>query len=227
MTISVCEDLRGQFGAVRDQGARPTCLAFATSDAHAGMRDGWDPLSCEYVFYHAQKRRGRSPNKGAFLEDMLATLQEDGQPQESGWPYLPVLPSDLNSYRPPSAVGDLYGRTSEQPSGDVDRICSALDMKRPAIVLTKLTMAFYRPSSEGLIEHSDGDKVFPAPRHAVVAVGHGSLSRHRVVLVRNSWGSGWGLSGYGWLTEQYLSENMYGLALLQEACDVPARAAAA
>src|SRR5258708_38222177 len=55
--IKIAKDLRSMFGPVRDQGQRPTCLAFAASDLHAAVRGAWAPLSCEYIFYHAQKAR--------------------------------------------------------------------------------------------------------------------------------------------------------------------------
>jgi len=101
MAIDILCDLRHRFGPARDQGARPTCLAFAVSDAHAVLREPWTALSCEFAFYHAQRRARRPPTAGARLVEMLATLKEDGQPVESDWPYLVSLPSDLNSYRPP------------------------------------------------------------------------------------------------------------------------------
>ncbi|MEM7778526.1 MAG: C1 family peptidase [Pseudomonadota bacterium] len=227
MSVVVSVDLRGQFGPVRDQGARPTCLAFAASDAHAGLREGWDPLSCEYVFYHAQQRSGRSPTKGAFLNDVLAALAHEGQPEEQGWPYLPALPNDLSLYGPPTAVGTLFGRDGEQPKQDLDLIRGALDNKRPAIVLSTLTRQFFRPPNGGVVVHDDQDQVFPAPRHAIIAVGYGNYLGQPVILIRNSWGASWGLAGHIWLTEDYLSRHMYGLAFLKEACDVPNRAVAA
>jgi hypothetical protein len=67
-------------------------MAFAASDAHAGLRLGWTPLSCEFAFYHAQRRARRSPSEGALLSSILDTLREDGQPEEEGWPYLPATP---------------------------------------------------------------------------------------------------------------------------------------
>ena len=42
--ITVSVDLRALFGPARDQGPRPTCLAFAASDAHAALAMGWAPL---------------------------------------------------------------------------------------------------------------------------------------------------------------------------------------
>ena len=35
-----------------------------------------------------------------------------------------------------------------------------------------------------------------APNHAVVVVGYGTQSGQNFWLVRNSWGTGWGESGY-------------------------------
>jgi hypothetical protein len=91
--LSIETDLRPLFGPARDQGERPTCLAFAASDAHAGLRADWVPLSCEFAFYHAQRRSNSSPLQGATLESILEALRHDGQPAEAGWPYLTDLPS--------------------------------------------------------------------------------------------------------------------------------------
>lgn len=227
MNVSILVDLRSQFGPVRDQGARPTCLAFAASDAHAALRGSRDALSCEYAFYHAQKRTGRSPEQGAFLTDMLASLRDTGQPVESGWPYLKKLPTDMATYHPPHPVGRVFARNGDQARKDVDRICAELNDGQPAIVLSVLTRSFFRPQPTGLIDNIQHDEVFPVPRHAVVAVGHGLIEQQRAVLIRNSWGPSWGLQGYGWLTENYLKRHMYDLAVLMEDLHVSDNSAAA
>lgn len=226
MTISTVVDLRDRLGPVRDQGARPTCLAFAASDAHAALRQGWTPLSCEYVFYHAQRRGNRTPDVGAYLDDMLAALREKGQPAETGWPYLAMTPADPVAYQPPGAVGDLYGREADQPARDVDLICHALEGGRPVIVLSVLTRSFFVPPADRVIDVVANDAVFPVPRHALVAVGYGRNSAGRAVLVRNSWGPTWGDHGHAWLTERWLAAHMYDLACLTEECDVPRSSAA-
>lgn len=61
--IVAIKDLRSAFGPGRNQGARPTCLAFAASDTHAALRADWSPLSCEFAFYHAQRRAGLPPKR--------------------------------------------------------------------------------------------------------------------------------------------------------------------
>src|SRR5215218_6782081 len=102
MTVTIEKDLQATFGPARNQHSRPTCLAFAVSDAHASLRDGWTPLSCEFAFFHAQRRSSRHLTTGATLSGMITTVKEDGQPIESDWSYSPHLPNDLTSWRPPS-----------------------------------------------------------------------------------------------------------------------------
>lgn len=101
--VTIFRDLRPDLGEARNQGPRPTCLAFAVSDTHAALRSGWSPLSCEFVFYQAQRRAGRTPDNGATLSAMLATLREEGQPEEIGWPYLAETPTDSTLWSPPDA----------------------------------------------------------------------------------------------------------------------------
>lgn len=220
-------DLRSLFGPSRNQGSRPTCLAFAASDAHAALRGRWTPLSCEYAFYHAQRRANRAPSDGALLSSMLDALRIDGQPAESGWPYLATTPIVAASWSPPDAVGPLFGRAGGKFSPTIEDIIAELDRGRPVITLTMLSRSFYRPSPQAVIHPENGEAPEPARRHAVVAVGHGRVGSHRAILARNSWGPQWGDHGYGWLTETFLGPRIFAAAVLTEEVDVSARSAAA
>lgn len=225
--IVVLKDLRALFGEARNQGPRPTCLAFASSDAHAAVRPGWTPLSCEFAFYRAQRRVGRLSSQGALLSGMLEALRKDGQPEEAGWPYQTATPTDVASWTPPDNVGPLFGRASETRPPLLDKVIQALDADSPSILLLTLSRAFYVPSADAVIHPAAGEGPDLARRHAVVAAAHGTIDGERAVLVRNSWGLKWGTGGYGWLTDTFLAPRLFAAATLTENVDVSASPAAA
>ena len=77
--IEVEADLRAHWTGVRDQGARPTCLACAASDAHAHAHALAHPLSVEYVFFKAaQQMPGKATPSGLTLDATAAALRADG-----------------------------------------------------------------------------------------------------------------------------------------------------
>ena len=225
--IAVSVDLRPMFGPARNQGPRPTCLAFAASDTHAALRSSWSPLSCEYAFYKAQRRAGRPPNKGALLSSMLDTLREDGQPHEGGWPYLAATPVDITSWAPPTEVGSLFGRNGKNFNPSLDDVIVELDQGRPLIILLMLSRSFFGPSPHAVVDQTPGEAPEPGRRHAVVALGHGTVDKQRAILIRNSWGPRWGNDGHGWLTEPFLNPRLFAAAKLMEEVDVSASSAAA
>ena len=225
--IEVTTDLRPLFGAARDQGARPTCMVFAASDAHAGLRDGWAPLSCEFAFFHAQRRAARSPAQGALLSAMLDALRGDGQPEEQGWPYLEAVPDDHSLWSPPAVVGDRYGRDGHPGTKDLASIIALLDQGRPVVILTMLSRSFFMPTGDGVVDPANDEKPEPSQRHAVIAVGHGKVDGVTALLVRNSWGAGWGFGGHAWLTERFLAQRLFATANLMEEVDVSSSTLAA
>jgi acyl-coenzyme A thioesterase PaaI-like protein len=225
--IAVTVDLRSMLGPVRDQGSRPTCLAFAASDAHAGLRPGWAPLSCEFAFHHAQRRAARLPSQGALLSATLETLREDGQPEEAGWPYLAKLPADTASWVPPPTVGEVFARDGETTSATVSAAVKELDEGHPLILLLQLSASFFRPGPDGVVDPAPGEVPEQERRHAVIAVGHGEVDGQAAILVRNSWGGRWAAGGYAWLTEAFVGPRLFAAAKLTEEVDVLGSSAAA
>ena len=82
-------------------------------------------------------------------------------------------------------------------------IVNLLDQGRPTLLILRISSQFHRPPTSHLITVVSGD--VDTGMHAVVAVGYGSNEKSAVVLLRNSWGPGWGDEGHIWATEEYLT----------------------
>lgn len=206
MSVAIVKDLRAQFGPARDQDPRPTCMAFAGSDAHAGARPGWEPLSVEWAYFHALKRDGTKPHEGVSLSTMLATLRSDGQPVESAWPYIATMFTDLSAYAPPRSTPPLFRRESAPARATIDGLIAELDQDRPVLFTMSLSRSFFFAQADGVVSASE--PLEPQRVHALVAVGHGLLGGDRFILIRNSWGQGWALDGHAWLDVAYLQPRL-------------------
>jgi hypothetical protein len=210
--ITIVKDLRPALGSCRDQGSRPTCIAFAASDAHAaGRHSPFVPLSVEYLFYHAVHRATHpDPNRGVSLRNIAEALMSDGQPLDSDWPYLPTLPSPISLWTPPHPVVSF--RTSLAMAGDTpSHIIDSINNDKAVLVCLTLSEAFYRPDKNAIIERVSQDP--DTGHHAVVALGHGTYLGERMILVRNSWGPSWGGEGHGWLYEDYIETRISTLSI--------------
>lgn len=214
MSVSVQIDLRAKFGPARDQKRRPTCIAFAASDAHAAQRmNPYQPLSVEYAFYHASlKRTAFDPRSGVGMSDILAAVENDGQPEENGWPYLDQLPTDIAQYKPPADVGPVYRRGSQYQAGSAVILTMLSDDRAPLIAMNISSEFFLAKAQEVLRAPTSSPAV---NRHALVVVGVGEEQNEQALLVRNSWGTGWADQGYAWISRGYLEPRLISVGVMK------------
>jgi hypothetical protein len=183
----------------RDQGQRPTCIAFALTEVELVAAPGLTALSPEYLYHSAALQTlGWIPNAGVPLGAALVAAAA-GQPAEDDFPYQPVEPTPPLSPLPTSL--STYGIPIRYFSIDIDHIVQLLRSGMPVGLGLQLSDSFYRPW-QGIVAFEP--LIRPGVLHAVTAVGLGWSGGEAHFLARNSWGAGWGVSGNAWLSAKYI-----------------------
>ena len=207
MSVAIRVDLRPSLGPVRDQGARPTCLAHATTTAHEHARGSTWALSPEYLHYFASGEG--SSSEGVDFSNISRALLDPGQPAETDCPY------HLNDPPPgwaPAANLPLYRRQSTSSEQGPDEVEALLVAGHAPVLGIATTDAFYLPATPLVISSTGPVRGL----HAVVAVGIGMTYTARCFLIRNSWGRTWADAGHAWVDDAFIVQHLHEVLVLTD-----------
>lgn len=201
-------DLRPLVGPdILDQGFRPTCVTFASSAAHEALGNPVEHLAPEALWWQATEA-GHTSQHGMVLDNIDPTLRGYGQPALMAWPYDPHLGAGTEN-PPPTLTQPPWRRAGLQNlplrhDGVEDPLEDELARDRPVILVLEVTDEFHLPGSDGIVAVPDL-RTSAGGYHAVTCVGAAThATRGRLLLIKNSWGTDWGLGGYCWLPLDYL-----------------------
>jgi hypothetical protein len=204
-------DLRHRLpNPVPSQGPRPLCVPFAVGANHEARRsqdgDRVEALSPESLWRRCTQLGLTGPD-GVLLVDVADALTAVGQPSLALWPY--NLQLGPGTEEPPAAVGPepwLTARFEELDlahDGVEDDLEARVAGGSAVVLVIELTDELDQPGPNGQIDLPN----LRAPAgdyHAVVVVGAATRNNDRYLMIRNSWGEGWGAGGYAWLPVAYL-----------------------
>ena len=162
---------------------------------------------------------------GAFLRTTMGALALFGTPPEEYWPY---VTADFDK-EPPAfcyAFAQSFQALSYyrlDPPGTtradlLTRIKTNLAAGLPSMFGFTVYSSISQAGTTGKIPYpTRGDKI--AGGHAIMAVGYddamkikntnaGAVETKGALLIRNSWGIGWGAAGYGWLPYEYVLKGL-------------------
>lgn len=187
-------------------------MACAASDAHTNAHRLSTPLSVEYLFWHAaQFMSTKDGSVGLSFDALARALADSGQPAESDWPYQSTDPSP---WVVPSVGTRWYGVAVEK-LGPTAALVQELRNERPVVLGVALRDGFYTVAQP---EYVIGGHGAQRGGHAVLVVGTGrssSATMEDMLLIRNSWGFGWGFGGHAWLPAEYLEDNLIGYRVVE------------
>jgi len=200
-------DLRAGCSPVEDQGEMGSCTANALAGALEFLQKkgglAVEDKSRLFIYYN-ERVMGHSvgEDSGAQLRDGIKTLVNQGACRESIWPYR----ADKLLVKPPESC---YRDAMDHRITRYRRIVSLKEMKScladgfPFVFGFMVFNSFETPrvARSGLVD-MPGRRESPLGGHAVMAVGYDELTSR--FIVRNSWGTGWGMKGYFTMPYAYL-----------------------
>ena len=223
-TVPTSVDLREWCPAVENQGALGSC----TANAGVGLVEYFERrafgkhVDASRLFLYKATRNllHWKGDRGAFLRTTMAAMVLFGVPPEEYWPYVVA-----NYDEEPSSFCYAFAQDYQaiqyfrlDPLGTPKNLL----LKKIKSLLASGLPAMFGFTVFGSIEQTmnDGKIPYPCPGekilggHAVVAVGFNDEIKIKnptcgaetvgAVLIRNSWGTGWGDKGYGWLPYEYV-----------------------
>lgn len=215
-------DLSTACPPVRDQEWIGACVAFATCSAksflfsrglaagHVVLVPAFSPLDLYYAT-RAYEGTPSGEDSGCQVRDAMRVLRDRGTCTEIAWPFAPARFSDAP---PQSAVDDaarhksvFYYRLGGARGANLDLIKASIAQGYPAVGgfsvpssmlsddVAQSGIVTFPPSSEGF----DGG-------HAVLFVGYDD--RAKLLKFQNSWGTDWGVGGFGFLDYRFVTDGL-------------------
>jgi C1A family cysteine protease len=201
-------DLRDQCPPVYDQGQLGSCTANAIGaalefDQMKQHENAFTP-SRLFIYYNERAIEGTiSSDSGAQIRDGVKSVRKQGAPPETDWPY------DIAKFadQPPQKAYDDAGQHKAIRYQRLTRSLSQLQGCLAEGYPFVFGFVVY-DSFESQQVASTGQAPMPVSGeqqlggHAVMAVGYDNDEQR--FIVRNSWGTTWGMAGYFTLPYPYL-----------------------
>jgi C1A family cysteine protease len=201
-------DLSSKFPKVSNQGDLGSCVAWATGYADKTYQEGqewqWALNTNSHIFspayiYSQIHADDSADGGGSLFSDAFNLLRAQGcttladmpyDGSEYAWETTPTAKQKANAAKYKAA------NWSQLPDGNYNAIKAQLANGNPVVIGISVYPDFDNLDASNPIY----DQVSGKDRggHAICVVGYDDSKR--AVKIINSWGTGWGINGYGWIS---------------------------
>ena len=218
-TLPKSVDLRetGFFSPVETQGDISSCTAQSVIGIveYLMLAGGCRDYDMSRMFLYKVTRRllGWEGDPGAYIRSTIKAMSLFGIPPETEWPYeRDLLNTEPDAYH--------YAYAQNFKALKYARVDTPGQAHSETLTLIKKTladgfpMAFGFPVYDSIGNVTRQNPVIPFPSamdklqggHAVIAVGYDDS--RKCLILRNSWGGGWGEAGYAYLPYKFVEEGL-------------------
>ena len=213
ITLPASIDLTSKFPSPGNQGSLGSCVAFATGYAYKSYQErderGWAFDTDTHIFspayiYNQIHLTNEDHGGGAFFSTAFTLLQTQGCAT------LNIMPYDGSPYACTNQPTTVMMKSAAQyksrnwarlPDGDYNEIKTHLANNEPVVIGIPVLPDFDNININNQIFNDTSGTSRGA--HALCVIGYDD-DRSAVKII-NSWGTGWGLGGYGWISYDLIS----------------------
>jgi len=180
----------GAVTPIKNQGQCGDCWAFSTTGSLEGVYEiNTKNLTSfsEQQLTDCSDSYGNEGCNGGLMDDAFEYVMAQGIETEKQYPFVGV--DQTCAYNAADVVFKITGFTNVPPSNN-DDLQAAVAQQPISIAIDAEAIMFY---SSGIFDNKNCGTSLD---HGVLAVGYGTEESTDYWLVKNSWGTSWGMSGY-------------------------------